>query len=773
MQDTSSDKYLNDNGNGNGNKNGHYLQSLALVERESNSEEEDGLDLRQFLHVIKHRIRLILLITLGFTALASFWTFKQEPRYKGTFHLLIEPAATEKQQNPLKLLNTEFSDVDYDTQIEVLRSSSVLQPIIKKIAAKYPGLRYEDLILEGKSPLEIQQLKETKILEISYTDKDPKKIKFILDNLSKSYLDYSLQERKTDINQGIQFVGDRLPELQTRVNFLQAKLQTFRQKYNLIDPEQQANRLSEQLVKVEEQYFDTQVKYKETNSLFLLLQNQLGLQPNQALAGSYLSESPRYQNLLNELQKIEVEIANKSVIFLDDSPVMQDLKDKREQLLPLLDREAQGVLGANLSIATESPAVASPSTLRLDLNQQYIKSANEIQVLDLRRQALELAVKKLNKQIENMPVIARQYTDLQRQLNLATESLTKFLASKQDLELQSAQKALPWKIISPAKLPNKPVSPNPTRNISLGVMMGLLMGIGAALLAERLDPVFHSIEELKELIQLPLLGTIPFQKDLKPMEHNLPQEEESSLPQLQIGNIQLKVKNTPKGESRKRNWYNASPFLEAFRSLNTNIQLLGSDSPINSFVISSSIPSEGKSTISSHLAQAAAAMGQRVLLIDADLRRPQVHHWVGLNNDRGLSNVLATGIEVESVIQKVPYWDNLSIMTAGDIPPDPTRLLSSKKMQNLMEYLKNKGSFDLIIYDTPPIFGFADGRILATRTNGVVLVVKLGKTDRSLLKQNIDNLKTSNVSLLGLVANNVSRNSPGSYYYYNKYYARR
>ena len=162
-------------------------------------------------------------------------------------------------------------------------------------------------------------------------------------------------------------------------------------------------------------------------------------------------------------------------------------------------------------------------------------------------------------------------------------------------------------------------------------------------------------------------------------------------------------------------------------------------------------------------------MGQKVLLIDADLRRPQVHTWMGLSNEEGLSNILATNLAIESAIQTVPQWENLSIISAGDIPPDPTRLLASYKMKEFMEQLKNSHKYDLIIYDTPPILGFADGRILATRTNGVVLVVRIGKTDRSVLKQNIDNLKMSNISVLGLVANQVKPDYSGSSYYSHYY----
>ncbi|MGL5806651.1 MAG: polysaccharide biosynthesis tyrosine autokinase, partial [Xenococcaceae cyanobacterium] len=540
-----------------------------------------------------------------------------------------------------------------------------------------------------------------------------------------------------------------------------------------LDPVEEASLLSRQQGLFQEKYFETQTDLNASKSLYARLQKQLGFEPDQAIATTYLSESPRYQNLLNQLQKVELELAQKSAIYSDNNPTIKNLLEQRDKLVPLLSQEANNVLGYRGANAfARSGALSSPNTLRARLNQKYIEAANDIMILELRRTALEKIGQNVDRRVQEMPVLIRQYTDLQRQLNVATESLNRFLEAQETLQLQAAQQALPWQLLSQPKLPTKPVAPNIPLNLGMGLFGGLFLGLGAALLAERLDPVFHSPEEIKEALKLPILGLIPIQKDLKPLDFEA--EEEAALPQLQIGDTKITVdkdKAKAKSSDLKINWYTASPFLEAFRSLNTNIRLLGSDSPINSLVISSSVPSEGKSTISSHLAQAAAAMGQRVLLIDADLRRPQVHHWIGLKNDRGLSNILATGLDLDDAIQQVPQWENLSVLTAGDIPPDPTRLLSSKRMQLLMEQLSDR-DYDLVIYDTPPILGFADGRILAKSTNGVILVAKVGTTDRALLKQNVDTLKMSNVGVLGLVVNGVNRNSGGSYYY-THYYARR
>ncbi len=783
MPDRSSDSsvyppVMNGNGNRVNDKNGNdnYVYSLPVVNQAVSSEADgDGLDLRQLTSIVKHRLRLISIVAFGVTAAAALLTFIKEPLYQGKFKLLVEPVA-EEQENPLSVLQQDLGGLDYDTQIEVLQSPRVLNPIVETLNNKYPKLEYEKLIKASKSPLKIKQLDKTKIIEVSYIDADPKKIQFVLDNLSEAYLLYSLEERRVEVKQGIDFVESQLPEVRTRVDELQGEVQKFRQQYNLINPEQQAEILAKKQVDFEQRYFETQAELKETNSLYALLQKQLGLQPQQALAASYLSESPRYQNLLDELQKIEVELVQESARFLPSNPAVQNLVEKKDRLLTLLQQEANGVLGEGLSNTVDStPNLTSPSSLRLELNQQYIQAANQIQILEIRQQALSEAMSQLEELTKQMPIIARQYTDLKRELTVATQSLTRFLTAQEELQLKGAQQALPWQTIAKPTVTENPISPNPPRNIALGLVSGILLGLGAALLAERLDPVFHSSEELKESVNLPILGLIPIQKDLKPLDEleTAPKKEKLNLPQLQVGNTTINLNTSqpePKSIDSKQKWYGASPFLEAFRSLNTNIKLLGSDSSIRSFVISSSIPSEGKSTVSCHLAQAAAAMGQKVLLIDADLRRPQVHRWIGVENEEGLSNVLATGLDIEEAIIKVPQWENLSVVTAGDIPPDPTRLLASQKMYALMERLKSSRKYDLIIYDTPPILGFADGRILSTRTNGVVLVVRIGKTDRSLLKQNIDNIKMSNVPVLGVIANQVNRSS-NSYHYYSHYYA--
>ncbi|MBW4649271.1 MAG: polysaccharide biosynthesis tyrosine autokinase [Kastovskya adunca ATA6-11-RM4] len=762
MESGNNQGSLSSNGNG---KNGNPVPSLPLMYQNQFSDTADELNLRQLVVVARRRALVIAGVAIAVTSAVAFWTFNRTPQYASKFQLLVEPVAGESKLDQLTSgvpgVNPERqgSSLDYETQVQVLRSSNLMLPIIEELQTRYPNITYDELM--SGNGLTITRLGETKILEVSYRNPDPKKVQFVLHEVAKGYLRYSLRERQLNVNQGLKFVEAQLPTLRTRVDKLQGDLQDFRQRYNLLDPENQATELSQRVSTIDQQRLATQVELQETQTLYTTISRQLNLSPNQAIATAALSEAPRYQSLLNQLQEVEAKIAIELARFTEESPSVEALREQQRNLLPLLQQEAQNALGQNLSTAGVS--TTSPSSIRLQLTQELVNSANQLKVLQVRQNAIATAQSGLEQQVKFMPVIARRYTDLQRELGVATESLNRFLGVQETLEIEAAQKALPWQLLLKPQEPKFPVSPNTQRNLTLGAIAGLLLGMGAALLIERLDNVFHSPDELKDTTKLPLLGIIPYHKKLRQM---------TSL--TSIAGLMSKTGNVadnpaPRGNRRQLQWYNASPFLEAFRSLHTNIRFLGSDTPVHSLVISSATPADGKSTTAVHLAQAAAAMGQRVLLVDADLRRPQVHHILELENHQGLSNVIATGVPAKQAIQRLPMWDHLYVLTAGQLPPDPTRLLCSKKMGYLMEQFH--AVFDLVIYDTPPLLGLADSRLLAAHSDGVVVVVGLGRTDRSAIMQALDGLKLSSATVLGVVANGVKNHITTSSYYHQRYYA--
>jgi len=762
-QQRTQQLFFEKNGNGK-----HPQPSLPIyaVPFQENTQTDDEWDLRQLLTVVRRRALVIGSVAIALSATVFFLTLSRQPKYEGKFQLLVEPVTKESKLEDLTQIpgintNLQKEGLDYDSQIKVLQSPELMAPIIKNLSSHYPDINYDSLF--EFEDLKINRLAETKILEVSYQDPDPQKIQFVLQQLAKDYLKYSLQERQTNLRQGIQFVDSQRPQLQLRVNSLQKQLQQFRQQYNFIDPEVKAEQLSEQVNAIKLQRLETEKQLAQARTLYAAFQGQSGAElaassslyaalQDQPGVGQTQNQGSVYQKSVAQLRDIDSQIAAESTRFQEDSPTVQALQNKRENLLPVLQQEASRVLG-----------------------DKRLEVVNQISLLKARAAKIAQAESSLNQQIQQLPTLARQYTDLQRELKVATESLNRFLEKRESLQIEAAQKEVPWQVIAAPQLLKEPISPNVMRNLILGAIAGLLAGMGAALLVERLDNVFHSPDDLKEVTKLPLLGVIPFRKHLKQLAS--PSTGAMALTRLRRlhSATEADAEIKPDGPNLVlRNINNTQdesyfPFVEAFRSLYTNIGFLGSDTPIHSLVISSALDKDGKSTVATYLAQAAAAMGRRVLLVDADLRLPKVHTRLGLPNEQGLSNVISNNLPVLEVIQRAPLWNNLFVLTSGQIPPDPTKLLSSKKMQNIMEQLRQE--FDLVIYDTPPLLGLADSSLLATYTNGIVLVAQMDKTDRSVLMQALDQLKFSPANVLGIVCNGAKtyKYTPHSYYCWQPY----
>ncbi len=696
---------------------------------QSEEVEESTFDLSQLLAVIRRRALVIVGVTTAVASTTLALALISTPTYKAKFQLLIKPVTVENKltssSSPLSQEKATQPAVGLDeTELRVLQSPKLMAPIIKQINAQYPGT--------GALDLNLKSIKNTNILEVSYQAPDPKKVQFVLDVVAQAYLTYSLEERQADVRQGIQFVDNQLPSLQQRVEILQARLEKFRQRYDLIDPDIQGKQLSNQLSQILQQRLDTQTQLAKTRALYATLQSQLGQRPNQAMVASALSEAPRYQKLLNQLQELESNIALKSAQFREDTPIVQNLRTQRQNLLPLVQQEAKRVLGNKLSSTIVDPqGLASSNSIRLQQTQQFLDADKQIQALEAQKQALTQAESFLRQQVKQFPIIAGQNDDLERQLKIAAENLNQFLTKREALRIDIAAKLVPWQLISP---PTKPKPPFSIKTVLiLGGALGLLSGITAALLVDKLNNIFYSLEEVKDTTRLPLLGEIPFKQK------------------------------------------HASHFWESLRSLYTNIHFLSFDASIRSVAIISASPEDGRSTIAVHLAQTAAAMGQRVLLVDADLRRPKIHTMLNLPNAQGLSNIIAEELNFQDVIQQTrsvsvkaqddrlykatskeiesPLEHKFSVLTAGQIPPNPISLLSSRKMQSLAEQFQ--AAFDFVIYDTSPLFGLADSSILAIHTDASLLVVGLGKTNRSALAKVLEGLKISCTPVLGVVANGV------------------
>ncbi|MFM6190973.1 MAG: polysaccharide biosynthesis tyrosine autokinase, partial [Planktothrix sp.] len=483
-------------------------------------------------------------------------------------------------------------------------------------------------------------------------------------------------------------------------------------------------------------------------SQYQTLQKQLGLKPDQALLASALSQSPQYQSLLQELLQLETKIAIESSRFKETAPQIQVLLDQRAKLLPLLEQEAKRILGQD-SNQVDPNMIRFQDSVRMELIQQLVMTANYIEMLKVRNEVLEKATQEFNQYAQVFPGVFSRYYELQKQLKTTENQLEELNQKYQEMQLEVVPqtKPEPWELIAPPRIPSQvngeliAVSPNIPLNLALGGLAGLFLGVITAQVLERLNKVYRTTHEVTDSIPLPLLGVIPASNEALMLPAAV-------APTINISNITYPA---------------CSPFQEAFRTLNANLRLLNPEGSVRSCVITSATPADGKSTIAMNLAQGAAAMGQRVLLVDADLRCPRIHTMLDVPNHLGLTNILTQKLELETIIKSVANEDNFYVLTAGDFYPDPTRLLSSPRMQELMKQLQE--FFDLIIYDTAPVLGLADANLLAPHTDGLMMVVGLGKTDREAFSLALREINTAGVAVLGMVANGDKQET----HYYRDY----
>lgn len=691
-------------------------------------EREGGLRLDYLLGTLKRHLLLIAGLTTLTASVAVFKAITEEPVYQSNFDLLT-PSATPESQIISNLTseglgngpNSASTSVD-ETTLKILRSPRVIEPIVEELRKLHPNISYGEIVAN----LDIVPDRSGNVLTVYYRNTDSEKVTNVLDVVLNAYLRYSLADRQNDISRGINFVDEQLPVARERVKELEAQLEELRQSNNLIDPLLQGEQLTAQAAKFSSEQFDLRVQIEQSQALYQDLQEELAKGEERA-ATSALQESQRYQRLLDRLADIDSQIAEELSVYLEDSPEIEVMKDHRINLQPLIEQEG------------------------IRVQDEVASNIRELTDLD---RALSDTIIILNQQIKDLSTVARQYNGIQRELDIATTNLNQFLTKREALRIDAAQRKTPWELLTPAGTPGAS-SADAKRNLVLGTVLGLLLGSGAAIAWDRIRGKINTIKELRDISQLPLLATIP---------HNqlLENGQSLALAMNQLGQLGFNV------DLAFDSYHSEStPFLEAFKRLSTNLRLSNPDTPVQSLAISSAIPNAGKSTISFHLAQINASMGKRTLLVDTDMRRPTIHRLCNIPNKEGLSSYVTGELELENILVKLPISENLYVTPVGPVPPDPAQVLTSERMEKFIQQVHER--FDMVIFDTPPLLGFADAFITAGKTQGLLLVVRLGQLKFSQLDATMDELSISKTPVVGMVANGDMQENKDSYSYYEYY----
>ncbi len=768
------------------------MQELPIdIDTEALVPTQKGLDLTRLIKIIKRNIVPIASISSIVTLV--FWlTNSSAPTYLGDFQLLVEPVTSEaKFSEPSTLTSSSKSgnvgslEMDYSTVITILKSPGMLASIVEQVKPHYPDFTQKQL----RENLKIARLNideedlsnQTKIIEISYQDEEANLVQLVLEKTAARYLSYSLEDRKTQIGQGVEFIEEQLPYLNQRVSSLQARLQHIREQNQLIDPETKGEDLLKQLQQIKIQQLETKGELEKLKVLKQNLQRQLGMNPEEAILASTLSENSNYQKLLEKLKLLESEITTTIVLYETNSPQIITLSNKRENLVDLLNQEAKRILGEKFNARKpNSPLLRLQNSITLNMTQQLLETTNQAKLLEIQLNSLQNIQNKLEQQVKYLPKVSGQYAEVKQELAIANQTLDQLLTQRDALRIELAQSQVPWEVVSSPQL-LQDASGNPmslpqesSKKLMISLIGSLFIGIGASIIFEKSRNIFYTVEDLEEQVKFPLLGLIPSLDDrqehfdtqvLKPSD-SLDAEiefdnKEASKCSPAISALEQENKTTervisPLGRFRPslgdRQEYIDNQVLDAYDSLYANIKFRFNETPIHSLTISALEQINKTTEIALYLAETVAAMGHKILLVDADFRTPSLHSRLNLPNELGLSDLLAedTDLDSHNVIQKSVYQANLFVLTAGKSSLDSTRMLASHQMQSLNQEFTE--TFDLIIYDTAPLLSFMDTSFLAAHTDGIVGVVEIGKTPKCLVTKALNQIDSFNFKTLGIIA---------------------
>ncbi|MCU0565505.1 MAG: polysaccharide biosynthesis tyrosine autokinase [Oculatellaceae cyanobacterium Prado106] len=706
-----------------------------MPENNLNLSNDAELGYGQLFSVLLRR-RLWLIGTLCCVLpLAALLSLRKEPTYVSSMQLLVEPNYRRDSigfsgaGSDAQLAGTNNIELDYATQIRLMQSSEVLERAVDLLRPEDPTLDVAGLqsAISINRVLETRDKIETNLLQVDYSSNDAKKTQKVLQVLQKVYLDYNLEQQEQRLVKGLSFINDQLPEANNSVAQAEKALEKFREDQNVIDPQQRAAEISQALQAIAEQRRKIRSDFQDSQAKFSTLQQQLARSPQSALVASRLSESPRYQALLNALQETELALALQRVTFTDDAPNVKSLLQKLTNQQQLLQQEASRIIGANIDQATVTSDRLQAEGQLGEVDRQLVSTLaitqSTILGLSAQDQSLAQAEQRLRSELNRFPRLISEFNRLQPEIETNRDTLQQLLRARQQLGIEIARGGFNWQVVESPKLGQK-TGPNLMVDLLLGAIVGTFLGATAAFIREAGDDVIHSASKLRETVALPALGNIP-KLPSAGLFSPLMGRNRSSIPILEAVN-----------------WL---PFRESIDLIFKNIQLLQSNRSLKSIAITSSLEGEGKSTLAMAIALSAARLKQRVLIIDADLRFPSLHEKIKVSNNRGLTSLLR-GDQDSPVLHRI---NNTDVLTSGPKTDDPLQLLSSAQMRDWM--LTFQREYDLVILDCPPVLGMADAIQAASLCSGVVMVGRIDRVSQSELVQAVTAMGELNV--IGIVAN--------------------
>jgi succinoglycan biosynthesis transport protein ExoP len=701
--------------------------------------------LYDYLLVLRKHQWLILSFLLTVVTIVSIATFRMRPVYIARATIEID----RENSNILPFQGADAYDsmMDLDnyieTQSKVLTSETLaLQTIRNTGLAANPefssgGVPSEAIatgsLANQKRPpevaaflgsLSVKRIPSSRLMEVSYESTDPVLAARILNAHLENFKAQNIQSRYEATLEATRFLTSQLNELKLTVKQSEDARINYERQNQIWSVDDKSNITSQRLADLDKQLTDAQGETLKKQALY-----------EYAKAGD-IDAVPeiRADALLQDLQKKRAELAVQYTEGLNqygpNFPKVQRLQAQMKEVDDQIARESRGIV--------------------LQLESDYREAKQREQLI---RQALEVQKAETNNMAEKMV----QYNILKRESE-ADKSLYEGLLTKlKEAGISEGLKSSNLRVVDPAMIPSYPSRPAKARNIALAFLVGLVGGIGLALLREYLDNTVKTPDDIETLTRLPSLAVVPAFGDSANRKRRLGIFGSPSTNGHEK-RIELVAQHLPK-----------SQMSEAFRALRTALLLSQPDHPPQVILVTSALPREGKTTAAANLAVTLAQLGDKTVLVDADLRKPGVGRLLNLGSGKyaGLSSYLAGVSTLDLVTVQHPVIPNLAAIPTGPLPPNPADLLSSHKLADAIAELRTKYKF--VVIDSPPIMAATDAVILSVQADGVLLVVRSGETPKEAFTRTRDLLISVKSRLLGVVLNAVDASAPDYYYSYRYY----
>ena len=705
-------------------------------------EREREIDLMEILALLKRHIYLfsaIILIVMTFTVAQIYRMVKI---YSSTATIEIEPKAANVLGGNMEVVQSGsqgsyYTNKDYyATQYEIIQSRAVAQKVLEMV----PGenvLEYLGFDLEKIEPEKIKDIdpvavllskinvvpqKNSNIVRISVEDKDPEKAAFLANAVASSYIEFNLEKKYFETKDAARWLMDQSVSLKQNLENSEMMLFEFKQSNNVLATTFEAKQelLSNRIIKLTNTLTDQEIR---RNALTAKIEEYANVNidnPEDGVFKEISKENAIVGNLKLKYLEVVSKINESEQVYGEKHPKVVTLLADKENIEKTFKSEIEGVI--------------SSYNLELKMLDNEMKK-NRKMLAESQTEAINLNKLDIN------------YSKLRREVETNKKLYDIVLERSKEADLSALLKNNNIRMIDRALVSNIPVKPRKQIILLAGFAIALVLASLAVFLVEFFDTKFKSFKELETISGKSLLGIIPkFQ---------------------QIDTSQFK-------EISFEDKSGKSLAVEAFRSLRTNIKLSNPDSRLKIMLVTSSVPHEGKTIVSSNLASSYSVAGKKVLLIDADMRKPRVHKVFGLKNEKGLSTLIVGEHSMEDVVNKNVY-EGLDVVTAGIIPPNPAELLESSRFSDILKDFSE--IYDVVIIDTPPLTPVSDAATIAPMTDGLILAVNINETPRDIFKSVIANISKPGITLLGVVVNNIDfkqekkfKSYYGYSYYHSSYY---